>query len=215
MNLHHTLEEMRAIVQVASDWGTYACAHAYTPAGVRRCLEAGALSIEHGHAIDDRTAVLIAEKGVWLSIQPFEPGDNILTEEQETKARESLGGEGWQSAVRLAKKHGVKVAFGTDLFSRTRISRAENAMLSRFGTIYSNAEVLRIATSGNCELFARSGRRNPYQQAVLGVIREDAWADLLLVRGNPLDNLRLLEDYEHNLLLIVKDGLIHKDLTSV
>jgi len=213
--VQYTLEEMRAIVQVASDWGTYACAHAYTPAGVRRCLEAGVLSIEHGHAIDDRTAALIAEKGAWLSIQPFEPGDNILTEEQEAKARESLGGEGWQSAVRLAKKHGVKVAFGTDLFSRTRVSRTENVMLSRFGTIYSNAEVLRIATSGNCQLFAQSGQRNPYRQAALGVIREGAWADLLLVRGNPLDDLRLLEDYERNLLLIVKDGVIHKNLGSV
>lgn len=209
--VQYTLEEMRAIVGAATDWDTYACAHAYTPAGVRRCLEAGVLSIEHGHAIDDRTAALIAEKGAWLSIQPFEDGDNILTDEQKVKAKESLGGEGWQTAARLAKKHGVKVAFGTDLFSRTRTSRTENVVLPRFGQIYSNAEVLRIATSGNCELFARSGRRNPYRQAALGVIRAGAWADLLLVRGNPLDDLRLLEDYERNLLLIVKDGVVHKN----
>lgn len=212
--VQYTLEEMRAIVGAATDWDTYACAHAYTPAGVRRCLEAGVLSIEHGHAIDDRTAALIAEKGAWLSIQPFEDGDNILTDEQKVKAKESLGGEGWQTAARLAKKHGVKVAFGTDLFSRTRTSRTENAVLPRFGQIYSNAEVLRIATSGNCELFARSGRRNPYRQAALGVIREGAWADLLLVRGNPLDDLRLLEDHAQNLLLIVKDGVIHRNLMA-
>lgn len=210
--VQYTLEEMRAIVQAATDWDTYACAHAYTRAGVRRCLDAGVISIEHGHAIDDPTAALIAEKGAWLSIQPFENGDNILSDEQQAKAAESLGGAGWQAGVRLAKKHGVKVAFGTDLFSRTRTSRTENAMLPRFGAIYSNAEVLRIATSGNCELFARSGRRNPYRQAPLGVIREGAWADMLLVRGNPLDDLRLLEDFERNLLLIVKDGVIHKNL---
>jgi imidazolonepropionase-like amidohydrolase len=212
--VQYTLEEMRAIVGAATDWDTYACAHAYTPAGVRRCLEAGVLSIEHGHAIDDRTVALIAEKGAWLSIQPFEDGDNILTDEQKVKAKESLGGEGWQTAARLAKKHGVKVAFGTDLFSRTRTSRTENAVLPRFGEIYSNAEVLRIATSGNCELFARSGRRNPYRQAALGVIREGAWADMLLVRGNPLDDLRLLEDHAQNLLLIVKDGVIHRNLLA-
>jgi imidazolonepropionase-like amidohydrolase len=210
--VQYTLAEMQAIVGAVTDWDTYACAHAYTPAGVRRCLEAGVLSIEHGHAIDDRTAALVAEKGAWLSIQPFEDGDNILTPEQQVKAKESLGGEGWQSAVRLAKKHGVKVAFGTDLFWRSPTSRTENAMLPRFGAIYSNAEVLRIATSGNCELFARSGRRNPYRQAALGVIREGAWADMLLVRGNPLEDLRLLEDYAQNLLLIVKDGVIHKNL---
>jgi imidazolonepropionase-like amidohydrolase len=128
------------------------------------------------------------------------------------KAAESLGGEGWQSSVRLAKKHGVKIAFGTDLFWRTRSSRTENAMLPRFGAIYSNAEVLRIATSGNCELFARSGKRSTYNAAPLGVVREGAWADLLLVRGNPLDDLSLLEDYERNLLAIVKDGVVHKNL---
>lgn len=212
--VQYTLEEMRAIVQAATDWGTYACAHAYTAAGVRRCLEAGVISIEHGHAIDDATAAMMAEKGAWLSIQPFEVGDNILTTEQQAKAQESLGGGGWQTSVRLAKKHGVKVAFGTDLFSRTRASRTENAMLPRFGAIYSNREVLRIATSGNCELFAQSGKRNPYRAAKLGIVEVGAWADLLLVRGNPVDDLRLLEDFERNLLVIVKDGVVHKNFLS-
>lgn len=207
-----TPEEIRAIVQVATDWGSYACAHAYTPAGVRRCLEAGVLSIEHGHAIDDRTAALMAEKGAWLSSQPFERGDNILTPEQQTKAEESIGSGGWQASVRLARKHGVKLAFGTDLFARTPSSRTENAMLPRLGAIFSNAEVLRIATSGNCALFAQSGKRDPYRAAPLGVIREGAWADMLLVRGNPLDDLRLLEDFERNLLVIIKDGVIHKNV---
>ena len=207
-----TLEEMRAIVQAASDWGTYACAHAYTSAGVRRCLDAGVLSIEHGHAIDDRTAALMAEKGAWLSTQLFEPGDNVLTAEQQVKAQESLGNGGWQTSVRLAKKHGVKVAWGTDLFSRTRESRTQNAVLPRLGKVFSNADALRIVTSGNCTLFARSGRRDPYRAARLGILAEGAWADMLLVRGNPLDDLRVLEDYERNLLVIVKSGIIHKNL---
>jgi imidazolonepropionase-like amidohydrolase len=209
--LQFTPEELRAIVQAASDWGTYACAHVYTAAGVRRCLEAGVLSIEHGHLIDDATAALMAAKGAWLSTQPFETGDNILSPAQLEKAHESLGDAGWRSSVGLAKKHGVKVAFGTDLFARTTESRTENAMLPRLGAIFSNSEVLRIATSGNCALFAQSGRRNPYRGAPLGVVREGAWADLLLVRGNPLDDLRLLEDHARNLLLIVKDGVIHKN----
>ena len=210
--LQYTPEELRAIVQVATDWGTYACAHAYTPAGVRRCLEQGVLSIEHGHALDDATAALMAEKGAWLSTQPFEPGDNVLTAEQQAKAQESIGTGGWQACARLAKKHGIKLAFGTDLFARTRESRTENAMLPRLGQIFSNAEVLRIATSGNCALFARSGLRDPYRAARLGVLEEGAWADMLLVRGNPLDDLRVLEDFERNLLVIIKDGIIHKNL---
>ena len=210
--LQFTPDELRAIVQAATDWGTYACAHAYTPSGVRRCLDAGVLSIEHGHAIDDRTAALMAAKGAWLSTQPFEAGDNFLTPEQQIKAEESIGAGGWQASVSLARKHGVKVAFGTDLFSRTRISRTENTMLPRLGAIFSNAETLRIATSGNCALFAQSGKRDPYRAAPLGVIKEGAWADMLLVRGNPLDDLRLIEDFERNMLVIIKDGVIHKNL---
>ncbi|MEE4450643.1 amidohydrolase family protein [Novosphingobium resinovorum] len=210
--LQFTPEELRAIVQAATDWGTYACAHVYTAAGVRRCLEAGVRSIEHGHLIDDATAALMAQKGAWLSTQPFEGGDNVLTPEQMVKAAESLGTEGWRVSVGLAKKHGVKVAFGTDLFARTTSSRTENTMLPRLGTVFSNAEVLRIATSGNCELFAQSGKRNPYRAAPLGVVREGAWADVLLVRGNPLDDLRLLEDYERNMLAIIKGGVVYKNL---
>lgn len=212
--LQFTPEELRAIVQAATDWGTYACAHVYTAAGVRRCLDAGVRSIEHGHLIDDATAALMAQKGAWLSTQPFETGDNVLTPDQMEKARESLGTEGWLSSVRLAKKHGVKVAFGTDLFSRTSTSRTENAMLPRLGAVFSNAEVLRIATSGNCELFAQSGKRNPYRAAPLGVVRDGAWADLLLIRGNPLDDLHVLEDYERNMLAIVKGGVVHKNLMA-
>jgi imidazolonepropionase-like amidohydrolase len=212
--LQFTPEEMRAIVQAAADWGTYACAHVYTPAGIRRCLDAGVLSIEHGHAIDDATAAMMAEKGAWLSTQPFEPGDNLLTPDQQEKAAESIGPGGWQASVRLARKHGVKVAFGTDLFARTRASRTENAMLPRLGAIFPNAEVLRIATSGNCALFARSGRRNPYGERPLGVVKEGAWADLLLIRGNPVDDLRVLEDYERNMLVIMKNGILYKNMMA-
>jgi imidazolonepropionase-like amidohydrolase len=210
--LQFTPEELRAIVQAANDWGTYACAHVYTAAGIRRCLDAGVLSIEHGHLVDDATAAHMAAKGAWLSTQPFENGDNVLTPEQMEKAQESLGSGGWQGSVRLAKKHGIKVAFGTDLFARTIESRTENAVLPRLGAVFANAEVLRIATSGNSALFEQSGKRNRYRAAPLGVVKPDAWADVLLVRGNPLDDLRLLEDYERNLLVIVKDGVIHKNL---
>ena len=210
--LQFTRQELDAIVQAASDWGTYACAHVYAAAGIRRCLDAGVISIEHGHLLDDATAAVMAAKGAWLSTQPFETGDNLLTAAQAVKAQESLGTGGWRTSVALAKKHGIKVAFGTDLFARTPTSRTENAMLPRLGELFSNAEVLRMATSGNCALFARSGKRDTYRAAPLGVIREGAWADMLLVRGNPLDDLHVLEDYPRNLLVIVKNGVVCKNL---
>ena len=85
-------------------------------------------------------------------------------------------------------------------------------MLTRFAKVFGNAGALRIATSANCELFALSGKRNPYRSAKLEVLQEGAWADMLLVDGNPLESIELLTDPERNLLVIVKDGVIHKNL---
>jgi imidazolonepropionase-like amidohydrolase len=65
------MEEIRAAVQAASDWGTYVATHVYTVAGIRRALEAGVKSIEHGHLADEDSSRLIGKKGAWLSTQPF------------------------------------------------------------------------------------------------------------------------------------------------
>lgn len=79
--LQFTPEELRAAVQAASDWGTYVATHVYTAAGIRRALKAGVRSIEHGHLADEATVKLITEKGAWLSMQPFEPGNEKLSPE--------------------------------------------------------------------------------------------------------------------------------------
>jgi imidazolonepropionase-like amidohydrolase len=77
-----------------------------------------------------------------------------------------------------------------------------------------NVEALRIGTSQNCELFAMSGERNPYKEAKLGVIQENAWADVLLVNGDPTKDINVLKDFERNLLVIIKDGNIYKNTLS-
>ena len=79
-----------------------------------------------------------------------------------------------------------------------------------FGTV----EALRIGTSRNCELFAMSGRRDPYRGAKLGVIQENAWADVLLIDGDPTKDINVLKDFERNLLVIIKDGTIHKNMLA-
>jgi imidazolonepropionase-like amidohydrolase len=208
-SLQFTPEEMKGAVQATSDWGTYVAAHVYAVTGIRRALDAGVLSIEHGHLADETTIRLIAEKGAWLSTQPLEPGDNPLSPEQAEKSKSIIGA--WQRILGWAKQHGTKVAFGTDLlFSPDRTSM-QNVMLTRLAQIYSNTEVLKIVTSGNCELFARSGDRNPYKAAKLGVIQEGAWADMLLVDGDPVKDIDVLKDPERNLVVIIKDGKVHKN----
>ena len=206
--LQFTPEEIRAAVQATNDWGTYVAVHVYTSAGIRRALDAGIHSIEHGHLADEDTIRLIGEKGAWLSTQPFQLGDNPLTPAQLKKAEATAT---WKKIVGWAKQHGTKVAFGTDLLFQPDGTYKENIMLTRFAEVYSNAETLRIATSGNCELFAMSGGRNPYKESKLGVIEEGAWADMLLVDNDPTQDINVLKDYERNFVVIMKDGTIYKN----
>lgn len=201
-------DEVRTAVQAARDWGTYVATHVYTVPGIRRAIEAGVLSIEHGHMIDEPTLQLMADRGVWLSLQPFEAGDNPLTPAQIKKAEPISH---WDRVATWAKAHGTKVAFGTDLLFQPNGTGAQPALLTRFAKVFGNAGTLRIATSGNCELFALSGPRNPYKEARLGVLQRGAWADMLVVNGDPTRDIDLLKDYDRNLAVIIKDGKVWKN----
>lgn len=202
-------DELKAAVATANDWGTYVAVHVYTAAGIRRALEAGVRSIEHGHLADEATVKLIADKGAWLSTQPFELGDQPLPPEKAAKMKRVFGA--WERVLGWAKKYHVKVAFGTDVFFDAAGTRRENSMLTRLAKVYSNVEVLKIATSGNCELFALSGPRNPYKQAKLGALQEGAWADMLLVDGDPTVDIGVLADPDRNFRVIIKNGAIYKN----
>src|SRR6516164_9612764 len=111
-----TEPELRAAVEAAENWGTYVTVHAYTPASIKRAIAAGVKCIEHGHLMDEATARLIAQRGIWLSIQPFpdEMADAFPRGSQEwEKAQEVLAGT--DTAYRLAKKYRIKTAWGTDI----------------------------------------------------------------------------------------------------
>lgn len=209
--LQYTPEEIGAAVQVASDWGTYVCTHVYTVPGIRRAIEAGVRSIEHGHMADQATLKVMADKGIWLSLQPFEAGDNPLTPAQMKKAEPTSH---WDRVAVWAKDVGCRVAFGTDLLFQPEGTKNEALLLTRFARVFGNVATLLIATSGNCELFALSGERNPYKDAKLGVLQRGAWADMLLVDGDPTQNIDLLIDYDRNLSVIIKNGQVWKNMLS-
>ena len=206
-----TEPELRAAVEAAENWGTYVTVHAYTPQSIRRSIAAGVKCIEHGHLMDEPTAGLIAEKGVWLSTQPFPPeaADAFPPGSQErAKALEVIAGT--DRTYRLARKHKIKTAFGTDILFSPKLAQRQGALLASLGRWYSPGEILVMATSTNAELLQLSGKRNPYP-GQLGVVQEGALADLLLVDGNPLDDVGLLADPAQNLLVIMKDGAIYKN----
>jgi imidazolonepropionase-like amidohydrolase len=206
----YTIDEIRAAVEAADNWGTYVTVHAYTPRAVRNAVEAGVKCIEHGQLIDEDTAKLMAKRGVWWSLQPFLMDEDSNPKEGEAKLKQQRVAEGTANAFTLAKKHGIKVAFGTDiLFNRKGVAR-HAARLAKLARWYAPGEVLRIATGNNGELLALSGERSNYRGR-LGVIDEGAFADLLLVEGDPTSDISIIENPDKNFVLIVKGGKIVKD----
>lgn len=204
-------EELRAAVRAATDYGTYVATHVYNVTGIRRAIDAGVRSIEHGHLADEATVALMAEKGVWLSMQPFALGDHHYPDpDRAGKDREICSGT--DNVYAWTKKHGVKTAWGTDLLLEPQLAPRQSEMAARLGDHYSNLEALRMLTSGNAELFRMAGERDPYRQAELGTVAKGAWADVLLVNGNPLEDLSLLADPAKNLSVIVKNGQVVKNI---
>lgn len=206
----YTVAEIRAAVEAAENWGTYVTVHAYTSRAVRQAIEAGVRCIEHGQLIDEATARLMAERGVWWSLQPFLDDEDSNPKQGEARRKQLMVAQGTDRAFTLARRLGIKVAFGTDiLFNPAGVAR-HNAQLVKLSRWFSPAQVLAIATGGNGELLALSGERSTYRGA-LGVIAPDALADLILVDGDPLEDLALIADPARNFLVIVKDGVVVKD----
>jgi imidazolonepropionase-like amidohydrolase len=209
-----TEEELRAAVEAANNWGTYVTVHAYTPVAIQRAIAAGVQCIEHGLLMDEATARLMAEKDIWLSTQPlpeelghaFPPGSV-----RRLKFEQVLGGI--ETTYGLGKKYKLKTAFGTDILFSPALAQRQGALLTKLARWYTPEEALKMATGDNALLLALSGPRNPYA-GKLGIVEEDALADLLLVDGNPLANINLVADPARNFLVIMKDGKVHKNLLN-
>lgn len=207
-----TYEEVKAAVDVANNWGTYVAVHIYTSEGVKKAIKAGVKSIEHGHLITEDIAKEMAEKGIWLDIQPFladNPAAKALPPANYEKYMQVA--EGFQNAMDYSKKYGVKVAFGSDLSFAPKLNGTQASGLATFKKWFSNYELLKMITSQNAELFALAGERHPYKEGPLGMIKEGAYADILLVDGNPLEDVSILGDNGRNIPLIMKDGVIYKN----
>ena len=204
----YTLDEMKAAVEAAEDWGTYVTVHAYTVRAVRRAVEAGVKSIEHGQLLDEATMKLLAKKGVWLSLQALDEAPP--TAPAATRAKKHTVVEGTDNAFKWAKKHGVKLAWGTDFLFDPAQNVKQNADILKLKQWMTPAEILKLVTHDNAQLLALSRPRNPYQ-GKLGVVREGALADLLLVDGDPIANLDLIGDPAKNFVVIMKDGKAYKN----
>jgi imidazolonepropionase-like amidohydrolase len=207
-----TEREITAAVEAADNWGTYVTVHAYTPRSIRQAVAAGVKCIEHGHLIDEPTAKFLAEKGIWWSLQPLlEDEDVMATLDSVSRKKAAVVFAGTDNAYKLARKFKAKTAFGTDVLFDANLANRQGALLAKLVRWYTPAETLKMATADNGELMALSGFINPYP-GKLGVVEEGALADLLLVDGDPIENLKLIADPAKNFVVIMKDGKIYKNL---
>lgn len=203
--------ELRAAVGAASDWGTYVMTHVYCAKGIQRAVKAGVKSIEHGQLADEDTARLMADEGVWWSLQPFLGDEDAnVQKDPRSKHKQEQVAIGTLRAYELAQKYQIQTAWGTDILFSPQNLPKHGRMLAKLTRFYDSLTVLKMATGDNGRLLQNSGMRNPYAGA-LGVVAPGAMADLLLVDGDPERNLDFLATPEQGLRLIIKNGLVYKN----
>ncbi|TVQ67743.1 MAG: amidohydrolase family protein, partial [Balneolaceae bacterium] len=205
----YTLDEMKAAVEAAEDWGTYVMVHAYTPRAIQRAIEAGVRVIEHGQLLDRETLQMMADNDVWLSTQVLRASTPDMDPLRIEKRKPVI--EGQPRMWAMARELGVRIGWGTDFLFEPALNREQNHNILLLREWFSAPEILKLVTHDNAQMLALSGLRSPYQGS-LGVVEEGALADLLLVDGNPIMDLELIADPEANFLVIMKDGRIYKNV---
>ena len=224
----YSKEEICAIVEATKDWGTYVAAHVFTDRAVARLLDCGVKTFEHAFFISEDTMKAIAEADGYVVPQMWgispDLARNPLMPEDKIPLVKVLG-EQYKDFGRNLLKNGVKVVFASDYVGT--FADAERArryeLWWRTQTFDSNFEVLKQLTSTAGEMLSHSGPRNPYSAGKLGVIEEDAYADLLIVDGNPLEDISVIGGTDEwfdadpewrpieTLRIIMKDGVIYKN----
>jgi imidazolonepropionase-like amidohydrolase len=205
-SVQYTQEELRAIVHEAKAWGRYATAHAYSARAISHAVAAGIRCIEHGNLIDAKAAGELAKAGGYMvpTLAAYEAlhlyGDEMgLSESQKLKAK-AVRDQGLQS-VEIAAKAGVPLGFGSDLLGRYH--HMQSLEFSIRGQVQSVWDVLASATLVNAEIVNMSGK--------LGVIAPGACADLIVIDGDPLKDLNLLQEQGRHLAAIMQNGKFYKN----
>ena len=205
-SLQFSVGEVEAAVQEAHAFGRYVCAHAYTPEAITRAANAGVRTIEHGNLIDDASARLMAEKGMFLVanlVTYFEMKKHAAEYgmNSDMLAKNDLVIDGALKSLEICKRHGVPVAYGTDLLGQLQVAQSEEFTLR--AQVLSPAEIIRSATTIGAQIVRMEGK--------LGCLKPGAFADLLVVDGDPLKNLKLFAGEGQHLSVIMKAGRFHKN----
>ncbi|TDZ27385.1 Uncharacterized protein C8035_v010359 [Colletotrichum spinosum] len=199
-----TAEEIRAVCEVARGHGTWVTAHAYTPRAIRHAVDNGVTGIEHGNLLDGATARLMAERGVWLTptlvtydAMASDRYAGFLPPENRRKNGEVL--ERGLESLRVAAAAGVVVCHGSDLLGPLQAEQSREFGIRR--RALSDLQVLQGATVSAARMLRREG--------VLGQVRAGFAADLIVLNGNPLEDVSILDEPERSVLAVIKDGRVY------
>ena len=206
----YTFDEMRAAVESAEDWGTYVTVHAYTSRAIQRAIKAGVKCIEHGQLLDKKTLRLMKKNDVWLSTQYLVENTPDMDSLRREKRKPVIDGQ--QTLWPMAKKMKLKLAWGTDFLFEPWLNEEQNTYFLKLKKWFTPYEMLKMVTYDNAQLLSLSGKRSPYSGEI-GIIKEGALADLILVEGNPLENIDLIGAPAEKFLVIMKDGQLVKNVT--
>lgn len=204
-SVQYSAEEIGAIVAEAESWGTYAMAHAYAPEAIERAVSAGVRSIEHGNLLDDETAALMARHGAFLVptlvayVKLAELGPELGLPDHSRRKLGEVIDQGLGS-LGIARRAGVEIGFGTDLLGPLQSHQSDELLIR--AEVQEPLDILRSATLVNARLLGLPGE--------LGMIAPGAYADLLLVDGDPLQDLKVLTGPGDHIDLVMRGGNVVK-----
>jgi imidazolonepropionase-like amidohydrolase len=205
-SMQFSVDEVQTAVEEAKAFGRYVCAHAYTPEAITRAAQCGVRAIEHGNLIDDASAKLMAQNNMFLTANlvayyamkeraaEFGMTGDML-------AKNDLVIDGGLRSLEICKRAGVPVAYGSDLLGQLQVEQSREFLLRR--EVLSPIEIIRSATTVGAQLLRMEGK--------LGTLRAGAFADIILVDGDPLADLALFQDQGRHLAMIMKGGAFHKN----
>ena len=205
-SLQYSPTEIAAAVEEAHNFGRYVLAHAYSPEAITRAVANGVRTIEHGNLIDDAAAKLMAEKKSLMvanlvAYYAMKERGRALGMSADQLAKNELVIDGGLRSLEICKRAGVPVAYGSDLLGQLQVDQSREFLFR--AEVLSPIEIIRQATLVGAEVVRQSGK--------LGVIEPGAFADLIVIDGDPLKNLGLFQDQGAHIPAIMKGGAFHKN----
>jgi imidazolonepropionase-like amidohydrolase len=204
-SLQFSPAEVAAAVQEAHAFGRYVCAHAYTPETMTRAAQGGVRVIEHGNLIDEPTAKLMGEKGMFMvaNLVTYYAMRERAAEfgmSADSLQKNDLVIDGGLKSLEICKRAGVPVGYGTDLLGALQMEESREFILR--SEVLSPIEIIRQATTIGARIVRMEGK--------LGTLKAGAFADLIVIDGDPLKNLGVFQEQGKYLSAIMKGGKFHK-----